>query len=403
MAEGKKEKTSYWWYLPQIIALFVTGGGCLLLALLRKLETQDLLQAVCFTVLGISILGLAVRRSYPYDPDHKTFDLLNLKRFWYCFFLFLCLAFVCVFLPNTSWPFMAVFVVLGLFSDRLIGLVGGSVLLMMTVLSSGGGAGIFFLYFVSGVFALIFFLPLKKDFHLVLPLSLSLGCLLVCEMSGIFLTRNSTLSLEQFLLPFANMVVTSLILLGGIRYYSSRVLYQIRDLYQYLNDTEHPALVKLRETDRKEYLQSIHTAYFCDRIGKKLNLDTDVLRCAGYYHRLCPTKAEEREAFYEEMNFPGEVRKVLNEYEDYMLRSKKYAIVSRESAILLSSQTVIMAVLALFEKSRESTPDIDRIVDAAFGKFEEHGTFLGSDIGFREYVIMKQTFKEDKLYYDFLR
>jgi hypothetical protein len=273
----------------------------------------------------------------------------------------------------------------------------------MTVLLSGGGAGIFFLYFVSGVFALIFFLPLKKDFHILIPLALSLACLLVCEMSGILLTRNATLSAEQFLLPAANMIVTALILVGGIRFYSSKVLYQLRDLYQYLNDTEHPALVKLREKDRKEYLQSIHTAYFCDRIGKKLGLDTDVLKCAGYYHRLCPAKAEEREAFYEEMNFPGEVRKVLNEYEDYLLRTKKYSIVSRESAVLLSSQTVIMAVLTLFEKSRETTPDIDRIVDAAFAKFEEHGTFFGSDIGFREYLIMKQTFKEDKLYYDFLR
>ena len=35
--------------------------------------------------LGISILGLTVRRSYPYDPDHRTFDLNNLKRFWICF------------------------------------------------------------------------------------------------------------------------------------------------------------------------------------------------------------------------------------------------------------------------------------------------------------------------------
>ncbi len=403
MAEAKKEKTSYWWYLPQIIALVLTSGLCLLIGKLRGFETTELLQAVCFTVLGISILGLTVRRSYPYDPDHRAFDLLNLKRFWISFYIFLVLAFICVYLPNTSWPFVAAFVILGLFSDRVIGMVGGSVLLMMTVLLSGGGAGIFFLYFVSGVFALIFFLPLKKDFHILIPLALSLACLLVCEMSGILLTRNATLSAEQFLLPAANMIVTALILVGGIRFYSSKVLYQLRDLYQYLNDTEHPALVKLREKDRKEYLQSIHTAYFCDRIGKKLGLDTDVLKCAGYYHRLCPAKAEEREAFYEEMNFPGEVRKVLNEYEDYLLRTKKYSIVSRESAVLLSSQTVIMAVLTLFEKSRETTPDIDRIVDAAFAKFEEHGTFFGSDIGFREYLIMKQTFKEDKLYYDFLR
>ncbi len=402
MAEEKKEKTSYWWYAPQIIALVLTGGLCLLIGKLRDFETTELLQAFCFSVLGISTLGLAIRRSYPYNPDHKAFDLQNLKRFWTCFFLFLCLAFICVYLPNTSWPFVAVFVILGLFSDRLIGLTGGSVLLMMTVLLSGGGPGIFFLYFVSGVFALIFFLPLKKDFRILPPLALSLGCLLVCEMSGILLTRNATLSIEQFLLPAANLIVTSLILIEGIRFYSSRVLYELRDLYLYLNDTEHPALVQLREKDRKGYLQSIHTAYFCDRIGKKLGLDTEVLKCAGYYHRLCPAKPEEREAFYEEMNFPGEVRKVLNEYEDYMLRVKKYAIVSKESAVLLCSQTVIMAVLTLFEKS-QNTPDIDRIVDAAFSKFEEHGTFLGSDINFREYLIMKNTFKEDKLYYDFLR
>ena len=147
---------------------------------------------------------------------------------------------------------------------------------------------------------------------------------------------------------------------------------------------------------------SIHTAYFCDRISQALSLDKDVVKCAGYYHELTPADPEDRENFYDDMGFTVSLREMLDEYKEYSL-NPGVSIKRIESAALIISRTVVMTVMAVFEKDKNAQLDSVKLTDAVFDRFIKRGNFNECDITFSDINRMKKIFKEEKLYYDFLR
>ena len=78
-------------------------------------------------------------------------------------------------------------------------------------------------------------------------------------------------------------------------------------------------------------------------------------------------------------------------------------ITRRETAALMCAQTVILTILSLFEKDPGARLDVDRLVEAVFHRFESGGTFRDCDISARDLYVMQNLFREEKLYYDFLR
>jgi hypothetical protein len=147
---------------------------------------------------------------------------------------------------------------------------------------------------------------------------------------------------------------------------------------------------------------SLHTAYFCDRIASALGLDTDIVKCAGYYHELTPADKNAREDFYLDMRFTNALKYILDEYTAY-IKNPGISLSSREAAVLVCSKTVVMAVMAVFEKDRDADIDTSKLTDAVFERFIKKGTFDKCDITFSDISEMKKIFKEEKLYYDFLR
>ena len=140
-------------------------------------------------------------------------------RFWTAVWCSLLFSLACAFLPAGGWPFLAVFVVLSLFSNLSVGIVFSGVFLMIATLW-GQSVGIFFLYFISGVFAACLFQHLEQEFAIGIPLFLSLFCLLLCETANVVLLANEHLSLEQFLVPAANLIVSGILLLGILKIFS---------------------------------------------------------------------------------------------------------------------------------------------------------------------------------------
>ncbi len=405
--KNKKEKKAAGsdsiWILPPLLLLLLSLGGSFLVTYLNHSGQTEQVQMLCFVMIGAVATGICVYRFFPFSGMDPEISGRCLKRFWILEFLCLILSFVFSYLPNTTWPFVAVFVLLGVLSTPMIGLVCGSVLLMLTVLLSGGGLVIFLVYFVSGVFALICFLPLRENFRFALPMVLSMGCLLVCQTAGIILTLNARLLPAQFIMPGIGIVVSALLIFVGIYLYSSREIYYYQDLYRELNDIENETLSGLKKQDPKTYLQTVHTAFFCGRIAGSLGMDMDICKCAAYYHRLCPAKQEEREVFFAQMGFTGAVREVLNEFKDNLIRSKDSKVVREETAVLVASQMIVSAVLSLYEKDRSASPDIEKLVDVVFRRFEENGTFLNCKISMAHLEEMKKIFKAEKMYFELMK
>ena len=169
-----------------------------------------------------------------------------------------------------------------------------------------------------------------------------------------------------------------------------------------INDPECPLIIELKNFSKDEYYHAVHTAYLCDRIAKRLFLDEDATKAAGYYHKIGLIKGvndwNNVDEILKENNFPEKVYEILKEYLD-----GKEAIVSKETVVLLFADTIISSICYLFAKDNKAKIDYDKLIPAIFKKKEESGILKHSNITLRELEEMKKILLEEKLYYDFLR
>lgn len=391
--EENRPKITWRILLPEFISVLLAVGGIWGISLFHQKSQDVILSNIVFGVAGVAVLGYCVRQAYL----DKEFDYDNGEhcfRFWVCFWIGLAGAFVCTFLPTAGWPYLTIFVSLALFSNISIGILAGAVLLVISVLLCGAQTVLFLLYFLSGLFATVLFRHLDRDFKIGKRLVLSLFCLLLCETAGIVLLANAKPNFESFVIPTVNIFISGILLVGVLKLFSSLVIYKYREKYLELNDTENPLLVKCRNESKEDYMHGVHTEYFCERIAGRLDLDVEALKCAGYYHRLC---ARNQQILAEE-KFPPKVQEILLEFYD-----KKTPVKRKETAVLVSADVVVNTVQHLVEKSQGRSLDYDYIIDSVFKHFSEAETFAKCDITLYEIGTMCQIYKEEKLYYDFLR
>lgn len=305
-------------------------------------------------------------------------------------------------LPTGGWPYLVIFIGLMLFSNQIIGLSASSVLLMISVMIQGSDVSTFFVYFVSGLVGITVFSYIDKSFKIWLPLLCSLLVQFVCLSVQEVLFVNEVLHVQMFTIPAVNTLVCLILLLILLKFFSFSIIYGSRDIYMDINDPECPLLVELKAFSKDEYYHAIHTAYLCDRIAKRLDMDDAVVKACGYYHRIGTIKGENSwenvNSILQEYNFPLEVQTILKEYIDGSER-----ILSRETVVLLFCDTMISSINYLFSKDSQIVLDYDKIISAIFKKKLESGIIDHSRISFGEMQEMKKILVEEKLYYDFLR
>lgn len=326
----------------------------------------------------------------------------HLGRFMIIYLISLLGSILFPLLPAGGWPYLVIFIGLMLFSNQIIGLSAGSVLLMISVMIQGSNASTFFIYFVGGLVGITVFSYIDKSFKIWLPLLCSLLIQLVCLSVREVLFVNEVLHVQMFIIPAVNILVCLILLMVLLKYFSFSIIYGSRDIYMDINDPECPLLVELKEFSKNEYYHAIHTAYLCDRIAKRLNMDDAVVKACGYYHRIGTIKGENSwenvSSILQEYNFPPEVQTILKEYID---RSER--ILSRETVVLLFCDTTISSVNYLFSKDPQIVLDYDKIISAIFKKKLESDIIDHSRISLGELREMKNILVEEKLYYDFLR
>lgn len=374
--------------------LFLGTAGAGALGYIRK-EAPDVILGSCVMALfGLAVTGFQFRREYlkgALDYDNGEHG----ARFWGLVSAGLLTALFCgALLPVGGWPFPAVFLALALFSNMGTGIVASSMLLMIAVMISGCGLSGFFLYLVSGVFTIALFQHLQSDFKIGAPLFLSVLCLLVCEMANVILVAAERPDIGLFMVPVANLIVSGVLLLGCLRLFFARVVYRWRERYLELNDTGNPVLVELKQHRKSEYLHSIHTAYFCERIAGSLGLDVDALKCAGYYY----CAGEELEKMLGQKGFPPAVRAILEEY-----MTCRKCVRHKETAVLIFSDAILSSVLLQYEREPNGQVDFDRMIDGIFETFLRDGSLDECNLTLKELRAMQKIFKEGKLYYGLLR
>ncbi len=391
MEKGKRKKLVLL-ILTELGIMALGGGGVLLVGWYQQTEPDRLLSNLVMTVAGLAVIGFHMRQEYirgELDYNNQKYPF----RFWLCVCIGLAIAFACVFLPEAGWPFLTIFVMLALFSNMSTGILASSVLLMIPVLLGTAAVNFFILYFISGCFAVVLFQHLECDSGIGMPLILSALCLLVCETANVVLLANARPDAEMFLIPAANIIVNCIMLVGGLKLFFSLVIYRYRVNYLEINDTENPVLVKFREEARDDYMICIHTAHFCDVICKSLGTDANMLKCAAYYHRI----GKELPELMVKKHFPPKLREILTEY------TAKKPPKNKETAVLACSDMVVSSITKALRENGDKPVDYGVLIDGIFDRLLKEGYFWQCDITMQEYSCMRQIFREEKLYYDFLR
>lgn len=380
-----------------------------LLTVLVSIAVSSMYQKTTIQMAGIGIITAAgvgsVLFSIERSREEGSFLFDNEEHLWRFMVIYLIALLGSILfpmLPAGGWPYLVIFVGLMLFSNQIIGLSAGSVLLMVSVMIQGSDVSTFFVYFISGLVGITVFSYVDKTFKIWLPLLVSLLVQMVCLSIQEVLFVNEVLHMQMFTIPAVNILVCLILLLILLKFFSFSIIYGSRDIYMDINDPECPLLVELKAFSKEEYYHAIHTAYLCDRIAKRLGMDDAVVKACGYYHRIGMIKGENSWENVKETllkyNFPLEVQAVLKEYLD-----KNERIKAREAVVLLFCDTVISSISFLFSKEPQIKMDYEKIISAIFKKKLESGIIDYSRLSFGELQEMKKILLEEKLYYDFLR
>lgn len=380
---------------------FVSGGIAFAGSLLYQPETQMLMRNTVMVLAGSGIVIYA----YLLSEEMDWFTYRNEGKYGKFAFVYLGSLVAAVFfpyLPVTGWPFLVLFILLGVFSNGITGIAAGSVCLLLAVNFSGGDMSVFWLYFISGLAGILMFSNLNDEFLVGLPVIISLSVLILCLTANVILFSREQLSAEQFTIPALNMMTCCILLLIILKAFSSSVIHKDQEKYMEINDPECPLLVQLKNLSREEYYHAIHTAYLGDRIAKRLRLDDAAVKACGYYHRIGKLKGENTwenvSAICDEYHFPAKTKRILKEYVD-----GSESVVSKETIIVLFADCIVSSILYLFEKDPKAQLDYKQLIDTVFKKKLETDELWGNEISLAQLHEMKEIFVEEKLYYDFLR
>ena len=327
----------------------------------------------------------------------------HFDRFCILYFLALIAAFIFPVLPVAGWPYLVIFVVLGLCSAPLIGICGGATLLLISVmLCEAPAPSVFFCYFLAGVVGIVVFSHVDEAFRVGLPLLISLSINLVLIAANLIMDGQQRIGIEAIIIVLSNLLVCVLLLLVFLRYLSSHVIHKDRARYMEINDPECPILVELKQQSLTQYYQAVHTAYLSDKIAKKLGLSDMAARTCGYYHKIGILRGENSwDAIHDvclEYKFPAPAIALLKEYTD-----NESSLVSKEAVVVLFADTLVASILYIFSKNPRANPDYAQIIDAIYEKKASSGILDKSLLTMGEMKEMLAMLKEERLYYDFLR
>jgi membrane-associated HD superfamily phosphohydrolase len=382
---------------------FITGILVTVFSYLYGLKTEVIIRNgvtgfICGGILVYMLSDASGRGLFAYDNGQKR------DRFVIVYYVMLILSLFLPMIAIEAWPYVFVFLLLGLFSTNEIGLFSGSFLLMFSVLlEKEGSYAEFFIYFVAGAVVLALLRDLNETTKIGFPIFISMTVLFILIVGYDIMMKNRTLSYTMLIVPFVNIFICLILMMITLNIFAIYVIRKSNDRYMDINDTEYPLLVQLKEKDKDAYFRAIHIAYLAERIALELNLNARAVKTMSYYYRIGvldgSSKWEDVKHFYIENNFPEEAIGFLEEY----IVNDRSKQLSKEAAVIYMSETVIASITYLFNKDKDAKINYDDLIDKIFAHKMENRELYCFNISLYELEHMKALLKKEKLYFDFLR
>ena len=368
------------------------------------LYTKDITQIIRNAVITCICLGTIIfllneaRIKHTFQEDNEEHPL----RFAICFFVGILLAILLPILPTTGWPYAAIFITLTLFSNKLLGIVSSSFLLLLSVLlTSSADVNTFCLYFVSGIICSILFQKLDEDFKIGYPLLLSVMVIMLCEVANVVLFINETLHWELLIIPAVNVLVSAILILIILKIYGQLIVFKYRERFLIINDTECPLMVELKEKQSDVYLHTVHVAYLSDKLANALKIDGQCVKTMAYYYKIGLLHGD---ATYENTVLAIEDYEFPTITYDYLkdVIENHNCPTTKEAYVVLIAEMIISSMEYLYRKNPNKEIQYDQVIEALFKKKMDSSFPRKCGITFGEAEIVKHILLEEKLYYDFL-
>lgn len=266
-------------------------------------------------------------------------------------------------LPVTGWMFLFFYIALARVSDGITGMCAGTGLLVLsTVLCQQISLSSFLVYFFSGMVGIALFAHQTEEFHIAIPLGLSLGVQLVLIFSGELLIQNKKLVLESALIPLANTVMNGILLCIFLLLYVNKVARKVQNLYRKVTSPEYAAMTVLWEKSEEDYYHAIHTAYLTERITEKMELDVMAAKCAACYNHL---DKEEQEKY----PFPDHAVSLLDQ-----LRNQGTALKEKEAVVVRICDEIVTIIQCLKKKEKNGGKVTGMETETETGENKKTGT-----------------------------
>ncbi len=382
---------------------FITGILVTVFSIIYGLKTEIVIRNgvagfLCAGVIVYMLIEASSKKLFSYDNGQKR------DRFVIVYYVALIISLFLPLITIEAWPYVFIYLLLGLFSTNEIGLFSGSSLLIFSVLlEKDGTSAEFFIYFIAGTVVLALLRDLNETTKIGVPIFITMTLLLVLLVAFDILFQNKTLSLTMFIVPFVNLLISVILTMILLNIFGVYVIRKSNDRYMDINDTEYPLLVQLKEKDKDAYFRAIHVAYLAERIALDLNLNARAVKTLSYYCKIGTIDGskdwDDVKHFYIENNFPEEAMNYLKEY----IVNDTSKQLSKEAAVIYMSDTVIASITYLFSKDKNANINYDDLIEKVFSHKIENRDLYNFNISLYELEHMKALMKKEKLYYDFLR
>ena len=362
----------------------------------RDIFTILVIVTACFGSVVFSLIQSDIAGTLHYDNDEHYI------RFGLIYLIGIAAGCLLPLLPDTGWAFPALALALTLFSNTVTGMVAYAGILGICVSLSDTGTFVYILYFLLGMILSVLFEQLDEEYKTGKQISIAFILYVTVITAMVVFKTRGRLEIEQFLIPIMNIFVTLLLMLAVLRFYCATVVDSEKGKYLRINDQEFELLAKYKEEDEELYYNAIHTAYFVEKTARLLNMDVDVAKSGGYYHRIIVAECKKQDMSLEELchkkKFPPKAVKLLQEY-----NYKSETIQMREAAVVYIVDAVVSSLLYLIDKNRDSDVDYGTIAVAIIKRKIDSGILNKSSLTICDIVEMEKIFTGEKLYYDFLR
>ncbi len=306
-----------------------------------------------------------------------------------------------VFLIDKLWLFLPLAVTLVLFSGLQTGIVSYLLLLYLQMMLTGADPVVFFAYVCIGIIGIALFSYLDIDFVFGVPLFTGLILVFAALLTMEF-ALSGHLQFDAFLYAAINIFVSFLLLTFVLKYVSYHILHKDRDKYQEINDPEFALLTELKNTSQRAYYHAVHTAYFSEKLARKIGADEMLAKAGGYYHKIGKMRGtnnlKNALEIAKEYHFPPQLVQLLKEY-----GGKNTVLRSKEAAIVVLADAMVSSVMFLFEKDKNAVLDYEQIVSVVFKKQIGSGLLDHCELTMDQLRQIRTMFMEETLYYDFLR